>query len=51
MGGTTCAGFDGKNRGEFNLIVAAPDSRPLYYVIPSVAEESKGLEMESKTGI
>ena len=34
----------------FPLIVAAPDSQPLYYVIPSVAEESKNPEMESRMG-
>ena len=38
-------------QGVFTLFIAVPDNQTLYYVIPSVAEESKSLEMESKPGI
>ena len=37
----------GANRDGFMLMVAAPDSQYLYYVIPSVAEESEMPALDS----
>ena len=36
-------------QGVFTLIVDIPDSRPLYYVIPSDSEESKMPTLDSST--